>query len=70
MDRQQRYENRCKQKKVLQQNIDRDERVRMRDMIKNEIAMDVSEEILRIKTKTHLMSTRSSNLKKNYNIYF
>ena len=50
-NRELRYEQRCQQKKLQQQNMDRDERIQHRDAMRNEISMEVSDEIQAITQK-------------------
>ena len=58
-NRELRYEQRCQQKKLQQQNMDRDERIQHRDAMRNEISMEVSDEIQAITQKKKVVTTRS-----------
>lgn len=58
-DRELRYQQRCQQKIWKQQNIDRNERIQRRDAMRNEISMEVSDEIQAITQKKKVVTTRS-----------
>lgn len=59
-NRETRYQSRCVMKKNIQQNNDRDERLRMRNEIRDEISNEVTEELNTIKN-TYRRSTRTQN---------
>ena len=59
-DREVRYEQRCFKKKCDQQNTERDERVTRRDMMKNEIRSEVSDEISELSQKKKVVTTTRS----------
>ena len=50
-DREVRYHERCQQKKLQQQNMDRDDRVQRRDDMRSEISMEVRDEIQQLTQK-------------------
>mgnify|MGYP000329952494 CR=1 FL=1 len=50
-DREVRYHERCQQKKLEQQNMDRDDRVQRRDDMRSEISMEVRDEIQQLTQK-------------------
>lgn len=59
-DRELRYQQRCQQKIWKQQNIDRNERIQRRDAMRNEISMEVSDEIKVLTQKKKVVTTTRS----------
>jgi hypothetical protein len=59
-DREVRYHERCQQKKLEQQNMDRDDRVQRRDDMRSEISMEVRDEIQQLTQKKKVVTTTRS----------
>lgn len=59
-DREVRYEQRCFKKRCDQQNTERDERVVQRDMMKQGIKSEVSDEISELSQKKKVVTTTRS----------
>ena len=59
-DREVRYEQRCFKKRCQEQNMEREQRVSRRDMMKEEIQRDVSDEINALTQKKKVQTTTRS----------